>query len=76
MKKQTISQNHIRLSTLISNLDGVEAAILIERIITTSKEITENKDKVREAMNGSFISPELYINTMEKVEHFLNHKNS
>jgi hypothetical protein len=73
MKRQTISQNHIRLSALISNLDGVEAAILIERIRTSALEITDNKDKVREAMKGSFISPELYIGTMEKVENFLNH---
>ena len=72
MSRQTVSQNHIRLSALISNLDGVEAAILIERIRTSALEIIENQEPVREALKNSFMSPELYINTMKKVEDFLN----
>jgi len=67
MKRSEISKNHIYLTALISKLDGVEAAILKERIISSAKEILENKESIRKALDGGFISAELYINTMEKV---------
>jgi hypothetical protein len=67
MKRSEISKNHIYLTALISQLDGVEVAILKERIISSAKEILENKESVRKALDGGFISADLYINTMEKV---------
>jgi len=67
MKRSEISKNHIYLTALISQLDGFEAAILKERMISSAKEVLENQETVRKAFEGSFISPELYINTMQKV---------
>jgi hypothetical protein len=67
MKRSEISKNHIYLTALISQLDGVEAAILKERIISSAKEVLENKETVKRALQGGFISADLYINTMEKV---------
>jgi hypothetical protein len=67
MKRTEITPNHITLTALISQLDGVEAAILIERIISSAKEIIDNQQTVHKALEGGFISADLYINTMQKV---------
>lgn len=75
-KKQTMQQTEtqIELIALIKTLDGIEAAILRERIITAANEILNNQEQVRESFKGSFISPDLYINTMEKVIALLDKK--
>lgn len=67
-----MSENQIELIALIKSLDAIETAILRERIITAANQIMENQEQVRESFKGSFIHPDLYINTMEKVLMLLN----
>lgn len=68
MKRNEITRNHVRLTSLISQLDGFEAAILIERIQSSAKEILDNQSTVRKALEGGFVSADLYINSMQKVQ--------
>jgi hypothetical protein len=65
--KSSISPNHQHLIELISKLDNFEAAILKERIWSAAKEIINSQELVREVMKDGLISPDLYINTMQKV---------
>lgn len=61
------SETQINLIALINSLDGIEAAILKERILTAAHQVTDDPEMVRRALKDSIISPELYINTMQKV---------
>ena len=71
MKTQN-SPLHKKLNTLVKNLDAVEAAIVIDRLINTAEHILENEEEVRKQMENHFISPDLYLNTMRKVQNQLN----
>lgn len=71
MKTQN-SPLHKKLNTLVKNLDAVEAAIVIDRLINTAEHILENEEEVRKQMENHFISPDLYLNTMRKVQTQLN----
>lgn len=67
MNRPHITKNHIDLTSLISKLDGIEAAILIGRIVSSAEEILHNQDTVRKSLEGGLISADFYINTMQKV---------
>lgn len=70
--KKAISPLHIKLTAFISKLDAVEAAIVIDRLMNTAEHILENEKEVREQMENHFISPDLYLNTMRKIQTQLN----
>ena len=70
--KKAISPLHIKLTSFISKLDAVEAAIVIDRLMNTAEHILENEEEVRKQMENHFISPDLYLNTMHKIKNQLN----
>jgi len=62
---------HKRLNNMVKNLDAIECAILIDRILNSCKEIIENEEEVRKQMENHLISPNLYISSMRKVSTLL-----
>lgn len=71
MKTQN-SPLHKKLNTLVKNLDAVECAILIDRIHYVCKDILEHEEEVRKQMENHLISPNLFLNTMRKIQNQLN----
>lgn len=70
--KKAISPLHIKLTSLISKLDAVECAILIDRIHYVCNDILNHEDEVRKQMENHLISPSLFIDTMRKIQNQLN----
>jgi len=63
MKKQ--KTNRQVLLNLIKNADDMTLVILRERILTATD--IQNENELRESMQGSFISPDLFIDACKKI---------
>ena len=65
MKSKT---NRQVLTKAIKELNDVELAFLRERILEACDAILNNETEVRESMQDSIISPDLYINVMRNIK--------
>lgn len=65
MQHQT---NRQTLSKAIKELSDIDLAFLRERILKSCDEVLSNKEEVIEQMQGSFISPHLYIECMQNIK--------
>lgn len=63
-----IKTNRQVLTKAIKELNDVELAFLRERILEACDAILNNETIVREQMQDSIISPDLYINVMRNIK--------
>lgn len=65
MAKQ--KNNRQILTNLIKQCDDMDLVMLRERILSVTKNVIDNEEKVRKDMQNGFIHPDMYINTMKKI---------
>ena len=63
-----IKTNRQALTKAIKELNDVELAFLRERILEACDAILNNETTVREQMQDSIISPDLYISVMRNIK--------
>ncbi len=63
-----IKTNRQALTKAIKELNDVELAFLRERILEACDAILNNETIVREQMQDSIISPDLYISVMRNIK--------
>lgn len=63
-----IKTNRQVLTKAIKELSDVELAFLRERVLEACDAILDNETIVREQMQDSIISPDLYINVMRNIK--------
>ena len=56
------------LTKAIKELSDIDLMFLRERILTTCEETLENREEIIQSMKGSFISPELYLESMQNIK--------
>ena len=59
------------LASLVKDLTDMDAALVRERLLTSSKEVLAKEETIREDMKNSIISPDLFISTMKMVQEAL-----
>jgi hypothetical protein len=72
MKSKT---NRQVLTKAIKELADIELAFLRERILLACDDILNNEEDVRKQMEHSFISPDLWINSMRNIKESLDFQN-
>lgn len=58
----------------INNLNGIELAILRERILTITESVEQNQEEITEQMKNGFISPKMYIDACKNIFNEFNFK--
>lgn len=56
------------LTKAIKELSDIDLLFLRERILTICDESLANKEEIIESMKGSFISPELYLESIQNIK--------
>ena len=59
------------LNKMIKELSDTDLAIVRERLITVTKNVIDNKDKVIEDMKGGFVSGAWYVDVMERTHNLV-----
>jgi hypothetical protein len=72
MKSKT---NRQVLTKAIKELADIELAFLRERILLACDDVLNNEEDVRKQMEHSFISPDLWINSMRNIKESLDFQN-
>ena len=67
MATKKIKTNRVVLNSMIKELNDFELAILRERIMTSATNVVASKEQLMVSMKDHFISPMLYVGTMERV---------
>jgi hypothetical protein len=59
------------LASLVKELTDMDAALVRDRLLASSKEVLAKEESLREDMKNSIINPDLFINTMRRVQEAL-----
>jgi hypothetical protein len=59
------------LASLVKELTDMDAALVRDRLLASSKEVLAKEESLREDMKNSIINPDLFINTMKRVQEAL-----
>jgi hypothetical protein len=62
-----IPTNRKILSNAIKELDEMDLVFLREMLVSRCEEVLNNKEQVKVDLQFSFISPKLYIDSMENI---------
>ena len=62
-----IPTNRKVLSNAIKELDEMDLVFLREMLVSRCEEVLNNKEQVKADLQFSFISPKLYIDSMENI---------
>jgi hypothetical protein len=62
-----IPTNRKVLSNTIKELDEMDLVFLREMLVSRCEEVLNNKEQVKADLQFSFISPKLYIDSMENI---------
>jgi len=68
MKRKT---NEQKMKQLLKECDTIEIALISSMLVSYSQEILNDEEDTRELYKNHFISPELIINTANKIKNIL-----
>jgi hypothetical protein len=61
------------MTKLIKEMSDIDVALVREKLLVMSKEVLEKEEEIKKQMEGSIISPRLYLDTMKRVKETLDY---
>ncbi len=61
------------MTKLIKEMSDIDVALVREKLLVMSKEVLEKEEEIKKQMEGSVISPRLYLDTMKRVKETLDY---
>jgi len=61
------------MTKLIKEMSDIDVALVREKLLVMSKEVLAKEEEIKKQMEGSVISPRLYLDTMKRVKETLDY---